>query len=77
MKNLGLLVWLTQLGTSIALPLGAFVLLGAWLHNRFGWGVWVIFAGVVLGLLFAVDGFRSSLRAMEQMAKQSDEINRN
>ena len=56
MKNLSLLVWLTQLGLSVALPLGGFVLLAVWLRQRFNWGVWVIVAGVLLGVICAVDG---------------------
>jgi hypothetical protein len=67
MKNLSLLVWITQLGLSVALPLGGFVLLAVWLHQRFDWGVWVIVIGVVLGVICAVDGLRSSLKAMEKM----------
>ena len=73
MKNIGLLVWLTQLGTSVALPLGGFVWLGVWLRQRFDWGVWVVVAGVVLGIVCATDGLRSSLKAMEQMAKEKKE----
>ena len=73
MKNIGLLVWLTQLGTSVALPLGGFVWLGVWLRQRFDWGVWVVVAGVVLGIVCAADGLRSSLKAMEQMAKEKKE----
>ena len=70
MKNLGLLIWLTQLGISVAVPLGGFVLLGVWLRQRYDWGVWVIIAGVLIGLICAVNGLRSSLKAMEHMAKE-------
>lgn len=73
MKNLHLLVWLTQLGISVAVPLGGFVLLAVWLRQRFDWGVWVIIAGVVVGLICAVNGLRSSLKAMERMAKDKKE----
>ena len=69
MKDLQLLVWLTQLGLSTALPLGGFVLLGVWLRQRFDLGVWVIVAGVVIGLICAIDGLRTSLKAMEQMSR--------
>ena len=44
MKDLSLLIWLTQLGFSVAFPLAGFILLGVWLHDRFGWGQWVIWA---------------------------------
>ena len=70
MKNLSLLVWLTQLGFSVAFPLAGFVLLAVWLQNRFSLGVWVIWAGVALGVICAVDGLRTSLKAMERLAKK-------
>ena len=63
-----MLVWLTQLGLSTALPLAGFLLLGVWLHNRLNWGTWVIWAGLVLGIYSAVSGLRHSLRAMELMS---------
>lgn len=68
MKNLRMLVWLTQLGLSVAFPLAGFVLLAVYLRNRFGLGIWVLLVGIVLGLVGAVDGLRSSLRAMSRMA---------
>ena len=73
MKNVNLLIWLTQLGVSVALPLGGFVWLGAWLRQRFGLGIWVVLAGIVLGIVCAADGMRVSLKAMERMAKDQDE----
>lgn len=66
MKDLGLLTWLTQLGISVAVPLAGFVLLAVWLRDRFGWGVWVIWVGIVLGGYCAFQGLRSSLRTMER-----------
>lgn len=69
MKNLNLLVWLTQLGLSIALPPLGFILLAVWLRDRWGWGSWVIWVGVVLGLVVAFEGLRSCLKAMESMSK--------
>lgn len=72
MKDFNLLIWLTQLGLSVAVPLAGFLLLAVWLHQSCGWGVWVILVGLVLGLVSAVNGFRSSLRAMELMSKKRD-----
>ena len=69
MKNLSLLVWLTQLGLSVAVPLAGFVLLGVWLHDRFGWGLWIVIVCAVFGLIFAAEGLRSSLKTMERLAK--------
>lgn len=69
MKNLSLLVWLTQLGLSVAVPLAGFVLLGVWLHDRFGWGLWIVIVCAAFGLIFAAEGLRSSLKTMERLAK--------
>ncbi len=69
MRDLSLLTWLTQLGLSVAVPLAGFVLLAVWLRERFGLGVWVIIAGVILGLYCAVDGFLRSLKLLQQMGK--------
>lgn len=69
MKDISLLVWLTQLGLSVAFPLAGFIMLSVWLQNTFGWGNWVIWAGLILGLLGAINGFRHSLKAMELMSK--------
>lgn len=69
MKNISLLVWLTQLGLSVAVPLAGFVLLGVWLHERFSWGTWIIVVCTVVGLICAADGLRTSLKAMERLAR--------
>lgn len=69
MKNLSLIVWLTQLGFSVAFPMAGFILLAVWLRERFGLGVWVLIAGIVLGLVGAIDGLRYSLKAMELMSE--------
>ena len=69
MKDLQLLTWLTQLGLSTAVPLAGFVLLAVWLKNRFGLGNWVLFVGIGLGLLFAIDGFCRSLKLLIQITK--------
>lgn len=73
MKDLKLLIWLTQLGLSVALPPAFFVMLAVWLRDRCGWGSWVIWAGITLGVICAVDGLRISLKAMEQMSKNKKE----
>lgn len=73
MKHVNLLIWLTQLGISVAVPLGGFVWLGVWLRQRFLLGVWVLLVCIFLGLVCAVDGMRSSLKAMERMAKDKKE----
>lgn len=72
-KNLNLLVWLTQLGLSVALPPIGFILLAVWLRDRFSLGVWVIWIGILLGIVCAVDGLRMSLKAMEKMSQDQKE----
>ena len=69
MKNLNMLVWLTQLGLSVAGPLTGFILAAVWLRQRFDLGFWVVIVGIVFGISGAVDGFRVSMKAMAQMSK--------
>jgi hypothetical protein len=66
MKDFSMLVWLTQLGLSVAAPLAGFVFLGVWLDRQYSWGSWVIWVCLGLGLITAVSGLRSSLNAMKQ-----------
>ena len=73
MKNLSLLVWFTQLAVSVAVPLGGAVWLSVWLYNKYQLGTWVIILGVVLGLWWAIDGLRISLKAMERLARSDTE----
>ena len=75
MKELNLLVWLTQLGISVAGPLAGFILLAVWLRQRFDLGMWVLLVGIVLGISGAIDGFRVSMKAMEQMTKNKPSQN--
>lgn len=75
MKELTLLTWLTQLGLSVALPLAGFICLALWLNNQCGWGEWVIWVGIVLGVVMAVDGLRQSLKLLSRLTdkKPGDE----
>ena len=73
MKHVNLLIWLTQLGISVAAPLGGFIWLGIWLYRRFELGIWVVLVGVFAGIICAADGMRTSLRAMERMSKEKDQ----
>ena len=72
MKDVTLLVWLTQLGLSTAFPLVGFILLGLWLRSL-GWGDWPLWACIVVGLISAIDGFRNSLKAMSRISKDKQE----
>lgn len=73
MKNLNMIIWLTQLGYSVVFPLAGFTLAAVWLRQRFNLGVWVLFLGIGIGLVLAVDGFRVSMKAMERMARNNRE----
>lgn len=68
MKELALIVWLTQTGLSVVIPPVGYVLLAVWLRDTFGWGVWVIWVGVILGVVGAVNGLRDSLHALERLS---------
>ena len=72
MKNLSMIVWLSQLGLSVAVPPVITVWLAVWVKNQFSLGVWVIWSGVALGLYCAVTGLISSLRTMEQMSRKEE-----
>lgn len=74
MKNISLLVWLSQLGLSVAAPLAGFILIGVWVHKQFELGIWVIIIGAIVGIACAVTGFRNSLKTMDRLA--SDETNK-
>jgi len=73
MKDLNLLVFVTQLGLSVVAPLAGFILLALWLRNSCGWGDWVIWIGIGLGIFSAVEGLRSSLRAIGRMSGKPSE----
>lgn len=77
MKDVNLLIWLMQLGISVAVPLAGFILLSVWLHNARGWGFWVVIVGIVLGILSAISGLRSSLDYLSKASKSKDEDEQN
>ena len=67
MTEFNLLIWLTQLGISVAVPLALCTLGAVWLRDRFQLGSWILVLGIGLGFYLAIDGFRTSLKAMEKM----------
>lgn len=71
MKDLALLIWLTQLGLSVSVPLAGYILLALWLHESHGWGEWVIWVGIVLGVASAIGGLRDALRSMNKYVKRN------
>lgn len=69
MKDLTLIVWLTQLGLTTAVPLVGFILLAIWLRDIFSLGGWILAVGIILGLICAIDGFIRSLKAISHLSK--------
>ena len=69
MNDLHMLVWLTQLGLSVVLPPAVLIWLSVWLRNCFGWGQWVIWFGIGLGMYFGISGFVATLRTISQLTK--------
>ncbi len=72
MKQLHLLVWITQLGLSTALPLAGFIVLAAWLRKSCGWGAWVIWICVALGLYVSVTGFLNCLKTLKRLTDDGE-----
>ena len=72
-KTVQNLVWIGQLGLSIALPLGVFIFLAVYLKNRFDLGAWVIIVGAAVGLYGAVGGFISSMKQMKRTSETEEE----
>ena len=73
MKDLNLLVWLTQLGLSVALPLGGFIVLALWLRNIFSLGNWVLWIGIAIGVLAALDGLLQSLKTLARLSDKKQD----
>lgn len=72
MKEFRMLIWITQLGLSVVMPLAGFILVSVWLKSRFEMGVWIVICGFILGIICAVDGLRNSLIIMEKQDKAND-----
>lgn len=72
MKEWGLLIWLPQFGISVVSPLIVFIVLAVWLHEHWGWGNWVIWVGILLGLVTAAFGVRDTVKAMNLVKKKQD-----
>lgn len=73
MKHLSLFVWITQLGISVAMPPVVSIWLAVWLRETKGWGSWVLWVGILLGVVCAADGLRVSLKALSRLSKSKEE----
>lgn len=76
MKNLSLILWVTQFGLSILVPPCLLLLLAAWLQQRFGLGIWIVAALGSLGILIAIGTARANWRAMRKEAEKTTDSNR-
>lgn len=72
-QNWSLLIWLTQLGLSVAMPPVVAIFLAVWLQRSYELGSWVLWAGIGLGVICAVDGLRVSLLAMQRLQKNKED----
>ena len=70
MSDWSMLIWLTQLGLSVVLPLAGMTGLAIWRCGKYQLGRWVVLIGILLGFVLAVSGFRNTLKQMEYMEKR-------
>ena len=70
MKDLPLIIWITQLGLSTVGPLTLCALLAAWAKQYWHLGSWIIWVGILLGVIMAIDGLRTSLKQLSRLSRQ-------
>ena len=68
-KLLSLILWVTQFGLSVLFPVCFFLLLAAWLQQKFGLGMWIVVVLGVFGLLVSVSTARSCIRTLRKDAE--------
>lgn len=73
MKDLPLIIWITQLGLSTVGPLAVCVLLAVWAQQQWSLGSWIIIVGVIAGVIMAIDGFRTSLKLMSRLSRRRND----
>ena len=71
MKLLNLLLWVTQFGVSILFPLCFFLMLAAWLQNRFGLGMWIYLVCGTIGFMTSVSTVRACLHSLLKAAEEA------
>ncbi len=72
MKNLKLILWVGQLGFSMLFPLCFFLILGNWLQNRFGLGLWVTVVLGILGFLTSASTTRSCIHSLMKDVREDN-----
>lgn len=73
MKLLNLLMWVGQFGFSIIFPTLFFLVLAAWLQNKFQLGIWIIVVFGILGIMSTISTTRSCLRSLRKAAEEASE----
>lgn len=63
------LVLVGQLGISIITPPVVLILLARWLMDRFGWGLWVMVAAILVGIITA---FASAWSTLKKLIPKND-----
>lgn len=71
MNFVSLLLWVTQFGFSAVFPLCFFLLLANWLRNAYGFGVWVMIVGGILGMLTTVSTVRVCIRSLRKEVERT------
>ena len=72
-KFLSLLLWVTQFGLSVLFPICFFLLLAAWLQQKFKLGSWVVIVLGIFGLLVSISTARSCIRSLRKDAEATAE----
>lgn len=73
MKYLSLLIWVGQFCFSCIFPTCLFLMLGIYLQDRFGLGVWIVIVLGIIGFLTSLSTARSCLRSIR---KEIDRISK-
>ncbi len=73
MKILSLLMWVGQFGFSILFPTVFFLLLGAWLQNKFSLGIWILILFGILGILTSVSTTKACLYSLCKAADEASD----
>lgn len=71
MKELKLLLWVTQFGLSILVPPCFLLWVAVALRSRYGLGMWIIAVLGILGLMTSFSTAKANLRAMRKDAEEA------
>ena len=73
MKILMLLAWVGQFGLSCIFPTLLFLLLGAWLQQKFQLGVWITILLGILGIITSIQTARSCIQSLCKAAEDASD----